>query len=271
MKSVELVVFDWAGTTVDYGCIAPLDVFKKVFEDKDIYLTLEEVCKPMGMGKKDHIRTLFQTEDAAKQWKEKYKRDWNENDVQELFENFEKTLLANLHQYCTPIDGVLETIKDLRERKLLIGSTTGYTKEMMDIVTVGAKKLGYQPDYLATSDMVGMGRPAPFMLYENMRHFQVCSPRSVIKVGDTVADIKEGKNAGVWSVGIVEGSSASQMTLQMANELSEQEKEVYYQKARDVYKDAKADFIIQSIKDLPKLIDEINTLLERGNEYGEIL
>lgn len=271
MENIQLVIFDWAGTTVDYGCIAPLDVFQKVFADKQIDLSLEEVCKPMGMGKKDHIRTLLQTENATKQWFEVYGRNWNEDDVEELFQNFNQTLLKNLHQYCKPIDGVLETIDVLRKCGVKIGSTTGYTKEMMDIVVPGAKKLGYEPDYLVTSEMVGTGRPHPFMIYENMRHFDVFPPRCVIKVGDTAADINEGKNAGVWSVGIIKGSSASQMTPEMEKNLSEAEKEIYYKKAIKVFKEAGADFIIHSIKELPQLIDQINIMLQKGNNNGKIL
>ena len=75
-------------------------------------------------------------------------------------------LLGVLDQYCTPIDGVLKTIHQLREEGILIGSTTGYTREMMDIVEPKSKELGYAPDYVVTSDMTGCGRPYPYMVFE---------------------------------------------------------------------------------------------------------
>ena len=68
MRKIKLAVFDWAGTTVDYGCVAPLAVFEKIFENKNIHLTREEILKPMGMGKRDHIETLLRTENATEQW-----------------------------------------------------------------------------------------------------------------------------------------------------------------------------------------------------------
>ena len=258
-KEVKLVVFDWAGTTVDYGCIAPLAVFERIFENKNIHLTREEILKPMGMGKRDHIETLLSTEEATRQWKEIYQRDWTQEDIDVMFAQFNTELLNVLTNYCTPIDGVLETIAKLREMGLIIGSTTGYTREMMDIVEKGAKEQGYAPDYTVTSDMTeGYGRPYPYMLYENMKHFGVSPVSSVVKVGDTAADIKEGKNAGAWSIGIIEGSSAANMTLEMAATLSEEEREARFAHAESILKNAGADYVIRTIRELPQAIEEIN-------------
>ncbi len=257
-KKVKLVVFDWAGTTVDYGCIAPLAVFERIFENKNIHLTREEILKPMGMGKRDHIETLLSTKEATAQWKEIYQRDWTQADVDEMFSQFNTELLSVLHHYCTPIGGVLETIAQLKDMGLHIGSTTGYTREMMDIVEKGAKELGYAPDYTVTSEMTGYGRPYPYMIFENMKHFQVLSSEEVVKVGDTVADIEEGKNAGAWSIGVIEGSSAANLTPEMAVTLSREEKEKAFAKAEEILKNAGADYVIRTMAELPGVIEEIN-------------
>lgn len=262
-KKIRLAVFDWAGTTVDYGCIAPLAVFEKIFENKNIHLTKEEILKPMGMGKRDHIETLLSTENATAQWKEQYGCDWTQEDVDEMFSQFNTELLNVLSEYCTPIDGVLEAIAELREREIHIGSTTGYTREMMDIVEKGAKELGYAPDYTVTSEMTnGYGRPYPYMIFENMKHFAVYPPECVVKVGDTVADIKEGKNAGAWSIGVIEGSSAANMTLEMAAVLSVEEKEKRFANAEKIMREAGADYVIRTMKELPKVIEEINKRIQ---------
>lgn len=262
-KEVKLVVFDWAGTTIDYGCIAPLAVFERIFENKNIHLTREAILKPMGMGKRDHIETLLSTEEATTQWKEQYQRDWTQADIDEMFAQFNTELLRALNDYCTPIDGVLETIEELRKMKLHIGSTTGYTREMMDIVEKGAKKQGYAPDYTVTSEMTeGYGRPYPYMLYENMKHFGVADINSVVKVGDTVADIREGKNAGAWSIGVIEGSSAANMTLEMAASMPEEEKKARFVNAEEIIKKAGADYVIRTMRELPAVIEEINRRME---------
>ncbi len=55
---IEAVIFDWAGTTVDYGCFAPLEVFIKIFRKRGVKITDEEARKPMGLLKIDHVRAL---------------------------------------------------------------------------------------------------------------------------------------------------------------------------------------------------------------------
>lgn len=262
-KKVELVIFDWAGTTVDYGCMAPLAVFEKILEDKEIYLSREEILKPMGMGKRDHIKTLLQTKEATKQWINRYGRKWTEEDIDEMFSQFNSTLLKVLSNYCEPIEGVLEAINELKSMGLHIGTTTGYTKDMMAIVEPGAREKGYEPEYIVTSEMVeGYGRPYPYMVFENMRYFAIKATKNVVKVGDTVTDIKEGKNAGVWSIGVVEGSSAAGLSPQKAEKLSEMEREVYFIKAEKKMKEAGADFTIRTMRELPQVIDKINKMME---------
>ena len=262
MNKIQLAVFDWAGTTVDYGCIAPLAVFEKIFEDKEIHLTREEILKPMGMGKRDHIKTLLSTDKASGQWKEMNNREWTEEDVDSMFSQFNGELLKVLKDYCTPIDGVVETIGQLKKDGIKIGSTTGYTREMMDIVEKGAKEQGYVPDYVVTSEMTGYGRPYPYMLFENMRKFEVYPPCCVVKVGDTAADMKEGKNAGAWSVGIIEGSSAANLTPELAGTISEEEKKEHFARAEKILKEAGADYVIKTIRELPDVIEKINKRLE---------
>ena len=133
---------------------------------------------------------------------------------------------------------------------------------MMDIVEKGAREQGYAPDYTVTSEMTGYGRPYPYMLFENMRHFEIFPPCCVVKVGDTASDMKEGKNAGAWSVGIIEGSSAANLTPELAATLSEKEKEAHFAKAEEILKKAAADYVIRTIKELPQVIEEINQRME---------
>ena len=104
-NSIGLVVFDWAGTTVDYGCIAPLEVFRRCFEARGIFLSPEEIRKPMGLEKKDHIRTLMETETASEQWKARYGKEWTEEDVQAIYESFEEMLKNTVAEYSQVLPG----------------------------------------------------------------------------------------------------------------------------------------------------------------------
>lgn len=252
---IELVIFDWAGTTVDYGCFAPVEAFKNSFSHFGINVTVDEVRKPMGMLKKDHIRTMFNMKRISDEWKKTYSREWSEQDVEDVYKQFETKLFEILHNFANPKPYVLETVKTIKNMGLKIGSTTGYTDSMMEIVVSKAKEQGYIPDFWISADSVnGKGRPNPYMIFENMKHFNISNVRNVIKIGDTVSDIKEGINAGVWTVGIIEGSSDLGLTEQEYNNLTESERETLCKKTEQNFRNAGADFVIKNIKFLPDLI-----------------
>ena len=154
-EKIELVVFDWAGTTVDYGSGAPSEVFGKVFRAAGIDFTKEEIDGPMGLEKKAHIRRLLSTESGSRQWTEKYGRPWNEDDVDNLYENFEAALHEVVAERSDPLEGVPETVARLRKAGLKIGSTTGYNDWMMEQVRPRAAAGGYEPDCVVTPDTTG--------------------------------------------------------------------------------------------------------------------
>lgn len=259
MSKIEAVIFDWAGTTVDYGCFAPVQVFVEVFRHVGIEPTMEEVRKPMGMLKRDHIKTMLQMDRIHGLWLEKYGREVTEEDIDGMYSFYEEKLLSILNQFAEPKPYVLETIAKLREMGIKIGSTTGYTDEMMAIVTKEAKKAGYEPDAWFSPNAVGnMGRPYPYMVYKNMEVLKVSDVRNVVKVGDTVSDIKEGKNAGAVSVGVLEGSSEMALTEEAYEALPQNEKETLLAKVTERFKEAGADYVIRHMGELIPLIESLS-------------
>lgn len=258
---IQAVIFDWAGTTVDYGCFAPLDVFLEVFKKKGIEVTHEEAREPMGMLKWDHINTMCQMERIAGLWKEKYGRYPEKKDVDMLYADFEPMLFSILRNYTTPIPGVLELVDRLRRAGIKIGSTTGYTAEMMAIVAPEAKKRGYAPDSLVTPTEMPAGRPHPWMCYQNAINLGVFPMKHMIKVGDTTSDIREAVNAGAWAVGVIKGSSELGMT---EKEVLECDPDLLADRMEAVakrFKEAGADYVIDSIGELDTLIPKINLRL----------
>ncbi len=251
----EGIIFDWAGTTVDYGSFAPVQAFVEAFEAFGITPTLEEVRKPMGMLKIDHIRTMLSMDRIHDLWKEKQGRDWTEDDVRNVYDIFEKKIMEILNRFAEPKPYVVETIQKLRDMGLKIGSTTGYTDEMMAVVVPGAKAKGYEPDCWFSPDAVGnCGRPYPYMIFKNMETLKLQDVSKVMKVGDTVSDIKEGKNAGMVAVGIIEGSSVLGLTQAEYEGLSKEEKEAVCRKAAETYFKAGADYVVQDIRGVLELI-----------------
>ena len=257
-QTIQLVVFDWAGTTVDYGSSAPAEVFRQIFDAAGIHLSRQEINRPMGMEKKAHIRELLSGEEGGRQWAQRYGGPWTDADVERLYQSFEAQLHQVVAAYSTPLPGVVETVSKLRRQGIKIGSTTGYTSQMMEQVIPQAAALGYQADCVVTPDVTGSGRPGPFMLYECMRQLNVYPPQAVVKVGDTVVDMQEGKNAGAWSIGVLTGSNLLGLT-QAEYEAAEPERlSERKQAAAQRYLEAGADLVIDSMTALPEAIEELN-------------
>lgn len=255
MNNIKCVIFDWAGTTVDFGCFAPVNVFIQIFKDAGIDVTNEEARLPMGMLKIDHIREMLKMERIRNEWKVKYKRDFTEEDVNNLYKEFEPALLKSLKDYTDIKPNVLETIKTLRERGIKIGSTTGYTDKMMEIVVKEAKKKGYSPDFYITPDSTNLlGRPYPYMIFRNMEELKILSPKEIIKVGDTNSDILEGKNAGVTTVGITIGSSNMGLSKEEYDSLSDSKKREARERVREGFLNIGADHVIDDIREICNLI-----------------
>lgn len=261
LTEIEAVIFDWAGTTIDYGCFAPLDVFIEVFKKRGIEVEPEEAREPMGLLKWQHIREMCNMDRIANLWKEKFGRFPSDSDVDDLYADFEPMLFSILSNYCNPIPGAVELVKRLKEKGIKIGSTTGYTAEMMAVVAPEAKERGYFPDSIVTSDDVPSGRPFPWMCYQNAMNLGVYPMKHIIKVGDTISDINEGVNAGCWTVGVLKGSSALGLKESEVNALAP---EILLEKMDEVsrkFKEAGAHYVVTSIGEVDQLIPEINERL----------
>lgn len=258
MSQVEAVIFDWAGTIVDYGCFAPLDVFIEVFKKRGIDVTAEEAREPMGLLKWQHIREMCHMERIANLWKDRFGNLPHDSDVDDLYADFEPMLFAILPNYCDPIPGAVELVKRLKDKGIKIGSTTGYTAEMMAIVAPEAKRSGYIPESIVTADDVPAGRPFPWMCYQNAMNLGVYPMKHIIKVGDTISDIHEGVNAGCWTVGVLKGSSELGLKESEVNTLDPEALARELDTVAKKFKEAGAHYVVDSIKDVDKLIPEIN-------------
>lgn len=260
MKKIECIIMDWAGTAVDYGCFAPVAAFVESFKAIGAPVTAAETRAHMGLTKIEEVRALFAIDHVQADFRAKYGRDWNEDDVQACYKKFQEELFATLEDYSEPITGVVETIAKLRADGLKVGSTTGYTREMMDVVIPAAAKRGYVIDNCVTSDNLPGGRPRPYMIYQNMCEMGIDCARSIVKVGDTISDIKEGVNAGAWSVGVILGSNELALTEEEVKAMPADELKARMKAVRYKMYAAGAHYIIDDITELPLLIESINSI-----------
>lgn len=258
MSKINCIIMDWAGTAIDFGCFAPLHVFLRVFAEKSIKITYRQAREPMGLLKIDHIRAILSMPPIREQFRAVHGRDWTEEDVLGMYESFERHLFASLKDFTTPIPGVIETLEALKAQGIKIGSTTGYTAAMMDIVRPEAAAKGYVVDNLVTPTNLPAGRPAPYMIYQNMIDLAIPSVDQVVKVGDTIADIREGINAKVHTVGIITGSNELGLSEEEYGSLPAGKINAMKSEVRQRMLTAGAHYVIDSITDLPACIDTIN-------------
>jgi phosphonoacetaldehyde hydrolase len=261
---VKAVVLDWAGTAVDYGSFAPTAVFLRLFESQNVKITPEEARSGMGMMKKDHLRTILARPTVAEAWKFAHGAVASEADIDNLFNLFVPMQLSVLKDYAEPIPGLLGVTIDLRKRKINIGSTTGYIRTMMDILAPEAEKRGYAPDCIVCPDEVPAGRPFPWMCYQNAIQLGVYPLHAMVKVGDTLVDIEEGLNAGMWTVGCSLTGNLLGLDESDTNLLSPDEREHARKGIETQLYQAGAHYVIDGIWDLPGALDRIESRLRSG-------
>lgn len=255
---IRMVVFDWAGTTVDHGCFAPLAPFVETFRRHGVEILAAEARVPMGLQKKDHLQALIFAPEIAQRWQKQHGRAPAQADVDQLYErDFVPLQLECVAQHSQLIDGLLPCIAWLRSRKVHVVTTTGYFKEAAEICYAAAAKQGYIPDANLCSSDVPEGRPAPWMIFRHMEKFGVYPPAAVVKVGDTAPDVGEGRNAGAWTVGVVQSCSEVGLTHAEFMALPEAQRQARLAVARQTLLDAGAHYVIDTVAELPALLPEI--------------
>ena len=264
--ALQAVLLDWAGTTMDYGCYAPAVVFREVFKRQGIEISIEEAREPMGAHKKVHIRQITKIPAVARRWHETLGRPCGEADVETMFTDFIPLQLACLAEYADLIPGTLETVAAFRKRGLQIGSTTGYTGEMMAILQEEARKRGYQPDSTVCATDVPAGRPAPWMCLANAQNLGVFPMESIVKIGDTLPDIGEGLNAGMWTIGLAKTGNEIGLNEAEIDALPPDDYDRLIDRAYLRMNQAGAHYVVDGIADALPCLDAIESRLARGEK-----
>lgn len=260
---IRLVVFDWAGTTIDFGCLAPAGAFVAAFAERGVPVTLAEARVPMGLHKKDHIRAMLR-ETVGEKWRTVHGRTWTEADVDELYRIVTPKQVAAASQFSRLTPGVLECAGELRHRGVRIAATTGYFREAAEACYAAATQQGYLPDFVICADEVPSGRPAPWMIFRAMEALGVYPPCAVLKVGDTIVDIEDGRNAGCWSVAVTDSSNEMGLDEKSWTALTSNEQAAARAKVQERFLAAGAHAVIAGLAELPHLLDSLNTWLAEG-------
>ncbi|MDD5333191.1 MAG: phosphonoacetaldehyde hydrolase [Rhodoferax sp.] len=261
---IEAVLLDWAGTTMDYGCMAPAHVFVEVFKRKGVPITIAEARAPMGAHKRVHIQRISELESVRARWQQHYGRPPNDDDVSAMFAEFVPLQVACLSEYSTLIPGTLEVIGELRRRGMKIGSTSGYLPEMMRVNQEDAKRQGYEPDATVCAGDVPAGRPYPHMCLLNVIKLGVSTVQACVKIDDTVPGVEEGLNAGMWTIGLAISGNEVGMPLKDWQALPAAEQQAKRQRAYGRMQQCGAHYTVDSIADVMPCIDDIQARIRRG-------
>ena len=260
---IAAVIFDWAGTTVDYGSLAPVEAIRQLFVRYGVELTNDEIRKDMGLHKRDHIRCILSDDGVRGRWRRATRKPPSEEDVEALFDQMVELQIVVLAEHSRVISGVPETVEALRTRGIKIGSTTGYARDMTKQLVASAAAQGYSPDCVVCPEDVGQGRPFPWMIYSACTQIRAYPLWHCVKVGDTVSDMEEGRNAGTCTVGITRTGNLVGISEEAWSKLNGDEKKKLIESAAKKLKDAGADFVVESVAELPSILDQIDQQMER--------
>jgi phosphonoacetaldehyde hydrolase len=265
MNRVEGIIFDWAGTTVDHGSLAPVRAVTELFRQRGIVVTDADARKDMGIFKRDHIARILAMPHVASQWRDVRRAEPGHDDVDRMFADFLPLQMRILEEYGEVIAGVAAMTRRLRERGLRIGSTTGYTRPMLDVLIERARAQGYEADAALCPDDVGGGRPRPWMCLQLALAFRVNSMAAVVKVGDTVSDVEEALNAGMWAVGVAATGNEIGLSAAAFAALSDEDRQRRLAVARERLKAAGAHYVIDCAADVDSVVDAIDGRLAAGH------
>jgi phosphonoacetaldehyde hydrolase len=267
-EHLQAVVFDWAGTTIDYGSRAPAIVFQEIFRRRGLEITEAQAREPMGMAKRDHIAAIAAMPEVSAAWTAKFGQPISEQQIDALYQDFLPLQKETLKRHSDVIAGVADAVKRCRTMGLRIGSTTGYTRELMEVATEIARQQGYVPDCVLCAEDAPRGRPAPFLLYEAAKRLDVYPLWRIVKVDDTPVGIEAGRNAGCWTIGVTltgncVGRSVDDIAALPPGIVSE-----LCDRAAQQLSDAGAHYTVLSAAEVPELIHEIDRRLARGERPG---
>lgn len=265
-QQLAAVIFDWAGTTVDFGSFAPTQIFVDAFRAAyDFDLTLAEARGPMGLGKWQHIEALGRDPAVDARWRAKFGRPMTHEDVDHIYRTFLPLQVERVGEHAALIPGTLETVAALRARGLKIGSTTGYPRPVMEKLMLAAAANGYAPDCTVCADDLAAGaRPGPWMALQCVLDLKIGNVARCVKVDDTLPGILEGRNAGMWTVGLMLSGSPAGLTQAEFEALAPAALSDLRRAIAPQFTTVGAHYVIDTIADLLPVLDDIERRIALG-------
>jgi phosphonoacetaldehyde hydrolase len=263
-NKIPAVFLDWAGTAVDHGSIAPVSALENIFKDFGLHAPRPLVRRYMGLAKKDHIRKMLEEPEMRAQWIELHQAPPAESDVDAMYAQFEPQMMEALAGYAKVISGVVDAVATMRAQGMKIAGTTGYTRPMLDRLEQLAAQQGYRTDRSLAPEDAGGGRPFPWMCYRLAMDLQIFPLYACVKIGDTESDIAEGRNAGMWTIGVARSGNSVGLSEEEWSRLATAEQKTLLAGAEQELRSAGAHYTAESVAHVYPILDEINQRIAQG-------
>ena len=262
--AIKAVIFDWAGTMIDFGSRAPVVALMRVFADAGVPVSEAEARVDMGRAKRDHIRALLAMPRIAAAWHAAKGAAPAEADVTALHDAVEPMMRRAAADCATLIPGAADLAKRLRDEGVGIASCTGYTRSMMIDILPRAAEQGYAPDTVVCSGETLQGRPSPLMLWKALVDLGVWPAWECVKVDDAAVGIGEGRAAGAWTVGVSASGNGVGLDLPDLLALADDDRTARIDAAAAALRAAGADYVVPSVADLWPVLAQIAARIDAG-------
>ena len=259
---VRLCIFDLGGTIIDKYSLSPFLSLKNAFKMKKINVNNNLIYKDMDMNKYQHIETILNDKYISRNWYKLYGQYPNNNCAMSVYDEFIKYQMNEGIDNCEILPETKKCIQWLGDNNISTGVTTGFPRPIMNSLKEKLIDDDININKYVSSTCLGKpGRPNPHMTNEIIKHFNlIFDPKKVIKVDDTEIGIEEGKNSGILTVGVAKWSTNMKMTNYHQEENMSKEEYVERLKcSREALRRANPDYVIDSLDDLPRIINHINS------------
>jgi phosphonoacetaldehyde hydrolase len=267
-SGIAAVIFDWAGTIVDFGCFAPTISIVETFAGRGVEISLAEARGPMGLEKREHLRRLLEDERIRGQWKTARATDPTPEDADALYAELEPRLAEAVKARAELVPGARELADELRSWGIRIGTTTGYLRPLMDILVGETARQGFSPDCVVCPSEVPAGRPFPWMCFMNAISLNAFPLDRIVKIGDTPADMQEGVNAGMWTIGVTLSGNEIGLSALELSALSPEEQSSRHKDAGRRLVEAGAHYVAESVGTCRGVLARIEERILKGEHPG---
>lgn len=256
-QPLKAVVFDWAGTMIDFGSRAPVVALCRAFAAEGVPVEEAEARADMGRAKRDHIRALLAQPRIAAAWADRHGAAPCEAAGDRIFAAIEPMMREAARACAALIPGAAAIAGRLQAAGVPVGSCTGYTRAMMADILPRAAEQGYRPDMLVCAGDTPMGRPSPLMLWKNLVELGAWPADACVKVDDAEVGIAEGRAAGVWTIGVAASGNGVGLSQSALAALSAEDRAARIAAARAALRAAGAHVVIDSVADLPAALRQL--------------